>query len=315
VIFCLLPINKRRWHKRRGFNKSTSDPTEKDDATTQVPVSFAVGDADGVGTDGIGDPMRTLAFAPSPTSLSCTEDQGCQGHFGPGQEHESGLLLLAGGRLELDRTAELLGQRVLLGHVCASEKRRHAVEVILLPVVDQGMIVALGTTDIDTEEEHAGVDGQVVQAAGPSLQERQRRLLGCVALADDSGLQVDALSGEPGVHSARFAGDHASDTENNAKLLRLMEGLPKEKRTARFRCVVAVSTPEGTVRTAAGECEGRILEAPKGKGGFGYDPLFYLPDEGKTFAELGVGTKNQQSHRAQAMKKLKPELVRYFCLH
>ena len=132
------------------------------------------------------------------------------------------------------------------------------------------------------------------------------RATGCVALADDSGLQVDALSGEPGVHSARFAGDHASDTENNAKLLRLMEGLPKEKRTARFRCVVAVSTPEGTVRTAAGECEGRILEAPKGKGGFGYDPLFWVPDLGKTLAEVPLEKKNQISHRSRAVQAARP---------
>ncbi len=149
-------------------------------------------------------------------------------------------------------------------------------------------------------------DGDTFEANASKKALTASRATGCVALADDSGLQVDALSGEPGVHSARFAGDHASDAENNAKLLTLMEGLPKEKRTARFRCVVAVSTPEGTVRTAAGECEGRILEAPKGKGGFGYDPLFWMPDLGKTLAEVPLEKKNQISHRSRAVRAARP---------
>jgi len=132
---------------------------------------------------------------------------------------------------------------------------------------------------------------------------------GTVALADDSGLEVDYLGGAPGVHSARFAGDSADDAANNAKLLGLLEGVPWEKRTARFRCVIAVATPEGEVITAEGVAEGYILTAPRGAGGFGYDPLFYFPGYGQTFAELPPAVKNQVSHRARALARIKEALT------
>jgi XTP/dITP diphosphohydrolase len=160
-------------------------------------------------------------------------------------------------------------------------------------------------------------------------------------LADDSGLEVDALNGAPGVHSARFAAldqsadggssaGNTPDADNNTRLLRLLKGIPAEKRTARFRCVIAlVSAPEGNVqvapdmparrkgsspvcyadefepRTFDGVCEGRILFAPRGKNGFGYDPLFVPAGYEQTFAELGEDVKNQLSHRARALEKLK----------
>jgi XTP/dITP diphosphohydrolase len=151
-------------------------------------------------------------------------------------------------------------------------------------------------------------------------------------LADDSGLEVDALAGAPGVHSARFAaldrsadGSSASsagntpDADNNAKLLRLLKDVPAEKRTARFRCVIAlVAVPVGRIevaspvcyadefgpRTFDGVCEGRILFEPRGKNGFGYDPLFVPVGFERTFAELGDEVKNQLSHRAKALAKL-----------
>lgn len=123
---------------------------------------------------------------------------------------------------------------------------------------------------------------------------------GLLTLADDSGLEVDYLGGAPGVHSARFSGEEKDDQANNQKLLRLLEGIPREKRSARFRCVVAIATPEGKVFTASGSCEGVIGTAPKGDGGFGYDPLFYVPDFGKTFSELDLETKNKISHRGRA---------------
>ncbi len=131
------------------------------------------------------------------------------------------------------------------------------------------------------------------------------RLTGETALADDSGLEVDALNGAPGVYSARFAGEPKSDTANNAKLLRLLTGLPPEKRTARFRCVMALAVPDGRVYTAEGTSEGIILDAPRGDNGFGYDPLFYVEEFGKTFAELDLATKNTISHRGRALQKVK----------
>lgn len=132
-------------------------------------------------------------------------------------------------------------------------------------------------------------------------------------LADDSGLEVDALGGAPGVHSARFAAldsaqaGNSSDAENNAKLLRLLADVPLERRTARFRCVIALAAVPGpeTVRLAPpvfeGVCEGRVLHAPRGQHGFGYDPLFQPTGYEPTFAELGEAVKNQISHRARAL--------------
>lgn len=138
---------------------------------------------------------------------------------------------------------------------------------------------------------------------------------GLPALADDSGLEVDALGGEPGVWSARYAGEGAGDAANNAKLLTALAGVPSEKRTARFRCSLALADVSGPLGartiTADGVCEGVILDEPRGTGGFGYDPLFLFPELGKTFAELGVGTKGDLSHRARAMQAIKPELVAY----
>lgn len=125
--------------------------------------------------------------------------------------------------------------------------------------------------------------------------------VGEITLADDSGLEVDYLNGEPGVKSARFAGEGHNDAANNQKLLRLLEGVPWEKRTARFRCVVAIATPDGRVATAEGTCEGIIAIEPRGENGFGYDPLFYIPEYGKTFAELTSDAKNTISHRGRAL--------------
>ncbi|MCL6639374.1 MAG: XTP/dITP diphosphatase [Firmicutes bacterium] len=126
---------------------------------------------------------------------------------------------------------------------------------------------------------------------------------GEVALADDSGLEVDYLDGLPGVHSARFAGEPKDDRANNEKLLTLLEGVPPEKRAARFRCVIAVATPGGEVYTTEGTCEGIIIDEPRGDKGFGYDPLFYLPEFGKTFAELNLAVKNKISHRGKAVAR------------
>ena len=124
-----------------------------------------------------------------------------------------------------------------------------------------------------------------------------------VALADDSGLEVDALGGEPGPLSARYAGEGASDRDRVNYLLSRLEGVPWEKRTACFRCVIAIATPDGKVEICSGECQGFITFEPRGDYGFGYDPVFYLPELGKTMAELPLEIKNQVSHRGQAARK------------
>lgn len=132
-----------------------------------------------------------------------------------------------------------------------------------------------------------------------------------ISLADDSGLEVDALDGRPGVRSARFAGEHASDAENNAKLLRELDAVAEAQRSARFRCVLALVTPTSdTPGTVDGVCEGSIARAPRGTGGFGYDPLFIVTGEGgRTLAELSEEEKNRISHRGKAMRALRPLLV------
>jgi XTP/dITP diphosphohydrolase len=138
------------------------------------------------------------------------------------------------------------------------------------------------------------------------------RASGLLTLADDSCLEVDALGGEPGTRSARYAGQGASDADRYRLLLSKLEGVPWEQRTARFRCVIAVATPQEEVRTAEGTCEGVIAFEPKGEHGFGYDPVFYVSDYGQTMAELELEVKNRISHRARAAegaRKILQELL------
>ena len=130
------------------------------------------------------------------------------------------------------------------------------------------------------------------------------RYTGRTTLADDSGLEVDALDGAPGVHSARYAGTDATDRDNILRLLDALVGIADADRTARFRCVVAVVVPDGRTWTAEGACEGRILQAPRGDAGFGYDPLFVPAGYEETFAELDAGVKNRISHRALALRRI-----------
>lgn len=129
-------------------------------------------------------------------------------------------------------------------------------------------------------------------------------------LADDSGLVVDALGGQPGVYSARFAGENASDEENTQKLLAELSDAEDKDRTARFVCVMCLVMPDGTVHYAEGESEGIILRSPKGENGFGYDPVFYVPEFDKTFSELTLEEKNTISHRARALAKMREIIER-----
>lgn len=135
------------------------------------------------------------------------------------------------------------------------------------------------------------------------------RLTGALALADDSGLEVDALGGQPGIASARYGGPGLSDAERCARLLQALKGVPPEQRGARFRCVIALADPAGHEQLVEGVAEGQITSAPRGSDGFGYDPIFlYLP-LGQTFAELSPEVKNQVSHRGRAMTRAR-ELLR-----
>lgn len=138
------------------------------------------------------------------------------------------------------------------------------------------------------------------------------RCAGLAAIADDSGLEVDALQGAPGLYSARFAGPGSDDAANNAKLLRALAGVPDEARGARYQCVlVFVNGPQDPAPIVAQGCwEGRIVDTPRGSGGFGYDPYFWLPDRGCTAAELDAAEKNRISHRGQAMHQLRAALER-----
>jgi XTP/dITP diphosphohydrolase len=132
---------------------------------------------------------------------------------------------------------------------------------------------------------------------------------GLPALADDSGVEVDALDGAPGVHSARFLGSVATDAERNARIVDMLGAVPLERRTARFRAAVAVALPNGSVRIFEGTCEGRIATSARGRGGFGYDPIFIPDGETRTMAEVPAEIKNRISHRARALRAAEPYLV------
>lgn len=160
-----------------------------------------------------------------------------------------------------------------------------------------------GLTDLEVVE-----DGQTFEENSMKKAEAVMRATGSIALADDSGLEVDALNNQPGVYSARFAGEGATDQKNNEKLLDMLQEIPADKRQGRFVSVISLAFPDGRKVSVRGECAGVIGFEPKGDHGFGYDPLFIVPAYNKTFAELGEGIKNKISHRAKALAKLQEEL-------
>ena len=162
----------------------------------------------------------------------------------------------------------------------------------LVTLADQG-INTIVSEEGESFQENARLKATVLAAESQLL-----------ALADDSGLEVDALGGEPGRLSARYAGEGASDRDRVNYLLSRLRNVPWEKRSACFKCVIAVATPDGEVELCSGECPGIITFEPRGKQGFGYDPVFYLPELGKTMAELPLEIKNQLSHRGQAARKV-----------
>lgn len=145
----------------------------------------------------------------------------------------------------------------------------------------------------DTFRENAMIKAETVAQA-----------TGMVAVADDSGLEVDALGGAPGVYSARYSGENANADSNNAKLLKALEGLPPEKRSARFVCVIIAAAPKGEFIESEGKWEGIIAEGYEGSSGFGYDPIFFDPEKGMTSAQMTPDEKNSRSHRGKALREL-----------
>jgi len=168
-------------------------------------------------------------------------------------------------------------------------------------------IVTLADEGITTEVEETGLSFDENARLKATTMAKKSGLL---TLADDSGLEVDALGGEPGVHSARYAGEGASDVDRLNYLLSRLKDVPGDRRSARFRCVIAIAAPDGKVELCSGECRGFITTEPRGYNGFGYDPVFYLPELGKTMAELPAEEKNKISHRARAAEKAREVLMK-----
>jgi XTP/dITP diphosphohydrolase len=161
----------------------------------------------------------------------------------------------------------------------------------------------LGYVDFDVEEDKDTLEGNAFKKA-----EELQKLVKGIVIADDTGLFVDALNGDPGVYSARYAGEPVSYKDNNNLLLKNLENVPMEKRTATFKTVMAVVLEDGRRLMAEGECKGKIAFEERGTNGFGYDPLFIVDGWDKTFSEMTDGEKNQISHRANALMNLKKKL-------
>ena len=171
----------------------------------------------------------------------------------------------------------------------------------------------LSAAEVLGEQPSIVEDGATFEANALIKARAVARATRTLALADDSGLEVDALGGRPGVRSARFAHERATDAENNAALLRALENIEEGARAARFRCVLSLVNPwqESEVYVAEGSCEGSIARAPRGNGGFGYDPLFVVAgQDGKAMAELSEDDKNKVSHRARAVAALRGILLK-----
>ena len=170
-------------------------------------------------------------------------------------------------------------------------------DIELLSLKDAGIHADI-VEDGKTFEENALIKAGAVSKEAP----------GAIVMADDSGLEIDYLNKEPGIYSARYMGEDTSYHIKNEKLIERLEGVPDEKRTARFVCAIAAAFPDGTMKTVRAAMEGRIGYKESGENGFGYDPIFYLPEYGCTSAELSMEEKNKISHRGKALRMIKDEL-------
>ena len=192
--------------------------------------------------------------------------------------------------------------------IVAASRNKHKIEEIEAITKKFGMSIIsrdeAGVPPVEIDE-----DGETFEANSFKKANEIMKMCGKVTLADDSGLMVDYLGGAPGVYSARFAGEDGNDEKNNAKLLKLLEEVPAKERTAQFVSVITMVYPDGETLVARGECPGRIITAPAGENGFGYDPLFVPDGCDKTFAQLSAEEKNQISHRANALVELEKLLL------
>lgn len=194
-----------------------------------------------------------------------------------------------------------------MGRVVIASKNKHKLEEIKA-ILKEFPLEIKSMDEVGLEHLEIVEDGKTFEENSMKKAKEVMGLTGSIAMADDSGLEVDVLDNQPGVYSARFSGEGATDKSNNEKLLRMLENIPLEKRTARFVSVISVAFPDGREFSVRGECEGIIGFEEKGKHGFGYDPLFIVPQYNKTFGELGADMKNRISHRARALEKLREEL-------
>lgn len=190
-----------------------------------------------------------------------------------------------------------------------ASQNKHKLEEIK-EIMKELDIEILSMDEVNLEKLEIVEDGETFQENSMKKAITVMEKTGMISIADDSGLEVDYLDGKPGVYSARFAGENASDDDNNKKLLHMLKGIDLDQRKSRFVSVISVAFPEGKRISVRGECEGVIGFEERGSQGFGYDPLFIVLEYNKTFAELGSEIKNKISHRAKALEKLKDEFTR-----
>ena len=195
----------------------------------------------------------------------------------------------------------------MIRELVLATRNRHKGEELAALLSDLG--IKIRTLDEFPDAPDIVEDGATCEANAIKKAREIAAATGLPAVADDTGLEVDALGGRPGVYAARYAGEHATYEDNCRKLIRELSGVPRERRTARFITVAAIALPSGGVQTAVGQLRGVIAESPAGSKGFGYDPVFYVPEIGKTLAELSPEEKNRVSHRAKAFLQAK-ELLR-----
>lgn len=199
--------------------------------------------------------------------------------------------------------------------ILLASKNRHKIaelETILSQTLPDIHVHSLGEVGFEGDIEENGTtfsENALIKALAAQEAARAAGRDTWLCVGDDSGLAVDALNGAPGIFSARYAGEHGNDRKNNEKLLGAMADIPDGKRTARFICCLALVFPDGRKVMAEGRCEGSITREAAGEGGFGYDPVFYVPECGKTFSELTSEQKNAISHRGAAIRNLAEKLV------
>ena len=196
----------------------------------------------------------------------------------------------------------------MIRELVLATRNRHKAQELASLLSDLG--ISIRTMDAFPQVPDVIEDGKTCEANAIKKARAVSQATGLLAVADDTGLEVDALGGQPGVYAARYAGEHVTYEDNWRKLLRELSGVPHDRRTARFITVAAIASPSGEVQVAEGQLQGVITEEPAGARGFGYDPVFFVPELGKTLAELSQDEKNRISHRAKAFAQVRKILGR-----